>query len=198
MDQATAPEVDSNGTEKTRQDIEKTRSALTDKLNAIHDHVVNTAQTVRSSVEQTIHDAKQTVHEGVQSVKNSLDLKQQAKEHPWPMVGGAIFAGVVLANWTSGRRGNTNGNTSDAREGGAYPHADERPFSPLDTGRPAMSCGGVKEYVRVRFKEELHQIQTVAIGAAAGLCRDWLRRKMPALAARVEREIETLRAVKGT
>lgn len=193
MAQATDHAVENdNGTEKTRKELEETRSAMADKITAIHDRVTHAAQSVRDSVEQTVHDAKKTVHDGVQSVKDTFDLKQQAAQHPWPMIGGALFAGVVLANWTSGRRAAVNGKASHRYGASTLPDGGERTSNAMEADRGSTKCAQVKGFVQERFNEELNKVQTIAIGTGVGIVRDWLRVKAPALAARIEKEFDAL------
>jgi len=91
--------------------IQDTRESLTDKVALLEQTVVGTIQnatdavqdtvtTVKSAVQDSVEAVKDSVQESVtsvtDSVKETLDFAQHVRQHPWPMMAGAAFAGMAV------------------------------------------------------------------------------------------------------
>jgi ElaB/YqjD/DUF883 family membrane-anchored ribosome-binding protein len=88
--------------------MEQTRASLADKLDTLENEVLGTVHQATSAVANTVEDVKsvvgtvtETIEETVESVKETLNLKEQVRRHPWPMVGGAFAVGF-LGGWMLG------------------------------------------------------------------------------------------------
>jgi ElaB/YqjD/DUF883 family membrane-anchored ribosome-binding protein len=164
--------------------IEQTRSALTDKLETLETQVRGTVENARASVEETIQTLRSTVSETVESIKESLDLRQHVRRHPWLMLGGSIATGFVVGSYleraANGQRVSSRprGLTSvreDERERAAGPQA----AAPVPPGPQAEPRRGLLGWLLHEFDDEIDQVKQVAIGASMGLLRDYLRRNLP-------------------
>lgn len=85
------------GFQSLRQQMEQTRAALAGKLNALQKRMTSTIDTACDTVDETVHSATKSALDAVQVIKCTLDLKQQAKRHPWAMMGVATCIGALLA-----------------------------------------------------------------------------------------------------
>lgn len=156
---------------KIRQHIKATRTALTEKMDSLKDRVTNQVESTRTAVDNTIH-----------SIKRTFDLKHQVEQHPLPMIGGAVFAGVVLGHMTLNRRWPA----TEAHHNG-HEHS-EIPFEPAHANGIAAAVQASPEHspqqsekshwLQTRVQDELCQLQSVAIAAGLGVFRDWIERTM--------------------
>lgn len=160
-----------------RQHIDQTRSSLTEKLECLEGHVRGTVEGAKATVENTIQSVKDTV----QTVKQTFDLKYQTEQHPWPMVGGAVFAGFVAGRLTAPRRqhggprrfASPMGAAAAPAAAGAA-EAAYRPNGAARDGRPGMWLQLLGE-----FDQEINQLKSMAIGAAAAALRDYAKQYVP-------------------
>jgi ElaB/YqjD/DUF883 family membrane-anchored ribosome-binding protein len=153
--------------QEIRQQIKDTRSALTDKMESLKDRVTGQVETTRNSVDDTIH-----------SIKRTFDLKHQVDQHPWPMMGGAIFAGVVLGHMSRTRRWPT---TKPQHNGHVQ---SENQFEPAQangiasTVQASQEPSGENHWLQTRVQDELSRLQSEAIAAGLGVFRDWMERTL--------------------
>jgi ElaB/YqjD/DUF883 family membrane-anchored ribosome-binding protein len=80
-------------------EIDKKESELADKLETLEKKVVDVVQETTSAVEvarETVDHTIDAVHSAVDAVTNSLDLRKQVKQHPWPMMAIGFAAGFTL------------------------------------------------------------------------------------------------------
>ena len=88
----------------TDQQVAFARSTLTERFSALErrvvgtteqavDNVKETAATVRSVVTDAAHDIQDVMTQVSGGVRNSLDISQHVREHPWEIIGLAAAAG---------------------------------------------------------------------------------------------------------
>ena len=107
--------MDDNTPELIEQQMEQTRDSLTEKVSLLEQQVVGTIQSATDAVQDSVDSVKSavvdtmaTVSGGVKEsmhavsdgMKETLDVSKHVREHPLPMLGGAVaagfFAGMVL------------------------------------------------------------------------------------------------------
>jgi len=175
--------------EVLRQQIDDTRSSLTEKLEALEEHVTGTVQntkdtvaetiqTVKDTVEETVSTVKDTVEETVSTVKDTFNLNLQVERHPWPMLGGALVAGLVCGAAASKTRG----------------HRGPMPVSQLAShGEPPLRSVRAEAAASPeeghgpfgRFQEEVDQFAGLGVSLVLGLVRDVLRENLPQAAEQI-------------
>lgn len=152
-----------------REQIKSTRSALTEKVESLKDRVSNQVETTRNSVDNTIH-----------SIKRTFDLKHQVEQHPWPMIGGAVFAGVILGHLTLNRRWPASETPSlhlgHDRGEDLFRSARSNGFAAAHRAAPDHS--NKSHWLQSRIHGELSHLQSTAIAAGMGVFRDWIERSM--------------------
>lgn len=183
MDQE--PDLTDKPPEEIRQDIDDTRSRLTDKLESLEEQVRDTVQGARDSVEDTIESVKGTVHDTIRAVKRTFDLKYQTQKHPWGMFGGSLASGFILGSLLPTRarghdaRAGSPGSITEPQLGSRFLGNGHSPVSgevePASHRDTPSAMGNLLH----RFDGEIGQLKELAIGAAAGLVRDWLKQALP-------------------
>ena len=138
-----------------------TRSALTGKLELLEDRVQDKIQRVRAKVDSV----QDTVHGAVETVKRTFDLPYQVRQHPWPMVGASVAAGMVLARLVERRE----------------PAVEQENY---EAQRPNRFTA--------MFGDELHFLQRTAVGAVMSLVRNSLNKSFPGMAPETQRVIDGL------
>jgi ElaB/YqjD/DUF883 family membrane-anchored ribosome-binding protein len=173
----------SNDVDALRNQMDHTRSSLACKLEALEEKVRSTVESTKSTVEDTVKAAKDSVQETIQTVKRTFDLKYQVAQHPWAMMGCAIFTGAVVAHLTaprSPRREKHHGN-GGGDEG--YRHRQAGEFSePVQQWRSAAQRPSIKSRILGQFEDEVCKLQSIAVGAGIGALRDWVNKSLPSLA----------------
>lgn len=155
-------------TELIRQQMGQTRAALTEKMEALENQVLgavrdttgavtDTVRTVEATVRDTAQDVRATVREATSSLHDALDVSRHVQEHPWAMLGGAVFAGYV------------GGRLLDGLEQGRLP-------SPPASRR---STSSFLTALLDSFAPELDALKRLAIGTALGLMRDKIGESVP-------------------
>jgi len=91
-----------NELEVIHHQMEKTRASLADKLDTLENDVLGTVHSATSAVAHTVEDVKSAVgtvteslQETVQSVKETFNLNEHVRRHPWVMLGGAVTVGFL-------------------------------------------------------------------------------------------------------
>jgi hypothetical protein len=82
-------------TQVIRQQMEGTRTALSEKIEQLETQVTEKVAQATTSVTDTVENVSETVEETVETFKHTFDLKWQAENHPWMVVGGAILLGFL-------------------------------------------------------------------------------------------------------
>jgi len=163
-----------NETEVIRRQMEGTRTALSEKLekleNQLTDKVQQVGATVAETVESvsdTVENVKETVEETVEAVSHTFDLEWHAKQHPWALVGGAVFLGFLGARMLS------RPERSRRREYDRLPPPQPMPIAPAATGSTGHGPMG-------HLERESSDLKKVGIGMAMGVLREVVARAVPA------------------
>jgi ElaB/YqjD/DUF883 family membrane-anchored ribosome-binding protein len=162
-----------NEAELIRQQMVETRTALSDKLEALEERVVGTIEgtaqsvtdtvnTVQEAVEQTVSTVSETVEGTVESVKETFDLSGQMEKHPWLMVGGAVALGYL------------GGRLLDSVPTSTAPVSYATQTNGHTSGRPLLPG-----WLQSVAGPALEQLQTLALGAVAGLATDLIDQHAP-------------------
>jgi len=167
--------------EEIREQMAETRAALTDKLESLQERV-----------EGTVEAAQETVQDTLQAVKRTFDLKYQVNQRPWTMVGVSVLAGYTLGclgRVYGGRRAGApvpiNGTLADGRSSTFTAH-EVLPVRAPDPQLPVE-----KRSVLSQFDEELGKLKSVAIGAAMGLVRDWMKEAAPTVSHQLDEVMDS-------
>jgi len=181
-----------------RQHIDETRSSLTEKLETLEGQVRGTVQDAKATVEDTIENVKATVQDTVASVKKTFDLRYQTEQHPWAMVGGSVVAGYVLGTLATPPRGyhrSSGGtrqdySTSSRSQGFSEFRPNGASAASAASATPASSPSAKPSFlgqVLNQFHDEIEQVKGLAVGAAVGLLRDYVKQTLPpSLSAQVD------------
>jgi ElaB/YqjD/DUF883 family membrane-anchored ribosome-binding protein len=184
-----------------RQQIDVTRASITEKLEALEEQVVGTVQHARESVTETIETVKEkvqetvgtvteTVEETVTTVKEALDLRLQVQRHPWPMMGASFLVGLVAGTLVGESRRRGRIPIERLVSHGEIPLRSAPPPESARAERPAPREPGLRD----RFRDEIDQLKSVAIGMALGVARDFIKEavqeRMPQLADQIEDVID--------
>jgi ElaB/YqjD/DUF883 family membrane-anchored ribosome-binding protein len=206
---AQEPNLTSKPPDEIRRDIDQTRSSLTNKLETLEEQVRETVHGARETVEETIANVKGTVHDTVEAVKRNLDLSHQTQQHPWAMFGGSVVAGFVLGSlvptvgprtYRSARGSRLEKAEVQTRAEPEYVSRPQQEFS-AETGNgaadhgqhaPAQRRPGLLSGLLDQFRPEIEQLKQMAIGAAVGVVRDFVKESVPpALGPQVERVLDS-------
>lgn len=199
---AQEPDVNGKGPDAIRQDIEETRSSLTEKLETLEEQVRETVQGARASVEETIATVKGTVRDTVDTVKRTFDVSYQTTQHPWAMFGGSVLAGFVLGNVLPSVTERLEERRYEPEP--SYPpqteeHFMQREESPMGDGNAsrytehAPARRGILSGLLDQFHDEIEQVKKMAIGAAVGVVRDYVKEQAPpSMAPQVENILDSI------
>jgi ElaB/YqjD/DUF883 family membrane-anchored ribosome-binding protein len=165
--------------EVIRQQMAETRADLTEKLETLEGELADTVQnatgkvtetteSVRETVAETAETVRGSVHDTLASIKSTFDINRQVDQHPWLMFAGAVAAGYV---------------------GGCLASSLETPapFEPVLTTAEAEAghwsavpseASWLSETAE-KFKPEIDQMKSLALGAAISVARDLLGRYLP-------------------
>jgi len=183
-----------------RLQMQETRTALTEKLEALETQVVQTVQDAKDAVTETVDSVREAVHDTVDTVKGSMqdtvesvkeafDLERQVERHPWTMVGGSVALGY-LSGCLFGRMAEFGG-PSFAHGRGAAPatpsftHRNGGPLQSLSGNGAGTEASRPPEGPSVltsladTFHNEIGTLKGLAIGAAMGLVRDLVAKRVP-------------------
>jgi ElaB/YqjD/DUF883 family membrane-anchored ribosome-binding protein len=160
-----------NETEVIRQQMEGTRTALSEKLekleNQLTDKVQQAGTTVAETVESvsdTVENVKETVEQTVEAVSHTFDLEWHAKQHPWALLGGAVFVGFLGARMLS------RPERSRRRDYDRPPPQRPTPIAPV----AANGQGPLG-----RLEQESSDLKKMGIGMAMGVLREVVARAVP-------------------
>lgn len=190
-----AQEIDENDEAKRIHDrLDETRNALSEKLEALQDRMKDTVDTTRETVEETMRTVKQSVQDTLQSIKSTFDIKLQTQKHPLCMLSSSVFLGVFLSHLSDRRP--AAGHDRSTRKASGAAKTDPVASTMADSAQPA---GGpsLKQRLASQFHEELTKVQGLAIGVGAGIFRDWVKKAMPSIAAKLEEVIDSATSKMG-
>lgn len=152
--------------EAIRRQVEETKSQLVEKLGTLEQQVSETVQNAGATVNATVESVHETVEsvsgavqEAVKSVGNVFDVRGHVKAHPWLVVGGAAAFGFLMARRISRPRKIT---VTGWPKGLGQ---ETRPEVVAAAVRAAYESG-------TRVNSPWRQLQTLAVGAVAGLVQE--------------------------
>jgi hypothetical protein len=166
----------------------ETRAALTEKLETLQERMEGTVQTAHTAMENTVNEVKEGIHDTVDTVRRTFDLEYQVQQRPWVMMGAAVLAGYALAvlGHAAARRGSSSEVALPQHEGAEGLPPVVRTNESL-TGAPSLAPHSARSEPGLsRFDEEIGKLKSIAIGAAMGMVRDWLKESMPTVSGQVE------------
>jgi ElaB/YqjD/DUF883 family membrane-anchored ribosome-binding protein len=180
--------------EVLREQIRETHEALASKVSTLEDKVVGTVnntteavaetvENVKATVSETVEAVKETVTETIQTVKRTFDIEYQVREHPWPMMAGAVgagfLAGRLLPRVTCSVEKSFSNLRSDQPARSAYTSAAAA--APTHNGHGNVPSGQESWLggLAHQFRDELEQVKCIALGTLFGLVRDWAIQNLP-------------------
>jgi ElaB/YqjD/DUF883 family membrane-anchored ribosome-binding protein len=167
-----------NETEVIRNQMDETRTSLQDKLETLEQQVkdtvqetTETVQTVTEAVQETVETVKDTVQETVVSIKQSLDLSQHVRAHPW-----LFFAGATAAGFIGGRLLSGGGHHDEPSPGDATPvtyvAAPRAPRNGAKTAPAAPSQPSFWQRMLDKYSDEVGKLQGLAVATLAAVVRE--------------------------
>jgi ElaB/YqjD/DUF883 family membrane-anchored ribosome-binding protein len=148
--------------EAIHAEMAATRASLAGKVEALEEKVTRKVDDVKARVE----GAKDSIRRAREKVKLAFDLPHQVREHPWPMFGASVVAGLIIGSIT--RDSDVAGDKEDA-------HPEDAPRPPA---RPGL------------FAEEFRYLRHAAVGAMMSLVRNGLRQTFPGIAPQTDRAVD--------
>ena len=175
--------------EQIQRQIDATKASLVEKLGALETHVADSVQATTDSVSETVNSVKETVEsitdsvketvenvsESVQHVGEFLNIKRQAQQRPWAVVGVAVVTGCVAAYLLSGKR-----NPKTSRREERSPQGVESYSAP--TAPPIYAAAATKPKEEKKsgwFWDSLGSLSGLAIGSMMGIVRDMAVKELP-------------------
>ncbi len=214
-----AQELNENGEARKMHDrLDETRWALSEKVGALQDHVKDSVQSTRDSVQDTLQSVKRSVQDSLQSLKTTFDIPRQTREHPWCMLSGSVFLGVFLSHLTDRSKSAENGSNGRGKMGGGGAGGASRwsmaggqmprretPATGMAGPTPIPPAAApsspdepnMKQRLTLQFKDEISKVQKMAIGVGVGIFRDWIKKAMPSIAAKLEDVIDSATSKMG-
>jgi ElaB/YqjD/DUF883 family membrane-anchored ribosome-binding protein len=183
-----------NEPEVIRQQMQETRTSLTEKLETLEQQVVGTVQSAKTAVTETVENVKGAVQETVQSVKNTVDLPLQVRRHPWAMVGGSLAAGCLAGYLLTEPRRPPSFHALSAASHSDVPWPHPHPNGGT-RGRHAAEPSAMREpsheaqapssgpswlgELKHTFRNEIQQVEGLALATLLGALRDVVTRNVP-------------------
>jgi hypothetical protein len=178
--------------EEIRDQMAETRASLTEKLDSLQERVEETVEAAHASVDETVSAVKHTVQDTIQTVKRAFDVRYQVEQRPLTMVGVSVLAGYALGCLAPRARAmrtsmevHANGTQWESR-------------SPMHLASPApLPVPAQVEQPRAegsilhQFDAEIDKLKGVAIGAAMGWFRDYLKESMPTVSEQLGEVIDS-------
>jgi len=162
--------------EVIRHQMEGTRASLADKLDTLENQVLDTVHDATAAVAHTVEDVKsvvgsvtESIQETVENVKETFNLSEHVRHHPWGMLMGAAATGF-LGGWLIG----------PARREEETATAPRQPFTaPAPVASvPAKPAEPASE--KSSLLEPLESLKGVALGALMGVLREMVTDCVPA------------------
>jgi len=172
-----------NETEVIRQQMFDTRSALTEKLEALEeqvaakvkdttDSVAETVESVKDAVHDTVQTVSDTVDKTVESVKETFDLSLHFEEHPYVVLGGAVFLGFIGSRLLDrlAPPPATNGYRPESRQETGQPAYQ----SPPSRSEPSRGSEMVEA-----LRPAMSKLGQLAIGVTTGIIGEMVCKSIP-------------------
>ncbi len=171
--------ADDPNPEVIRQHMADTRADLTEKLETLEGEVADTVQNatgkitettegVRETVAETVDAVRGTVHDTLEGIKSTFDIAHQVDRHPWLM-----FAGAVAVGYAGGCLATSLDAPAPYEPALTTPEADGSHWGAVPSEASWLSETAQK------FKPEIDQVKSLALGAAISVARDLLGRYLP-------------------
>jgi ElaB/YqjD/DUF883 family membrane-anchored ribosome-binding protein len=152
--------------------MEGTRASLAEKLDTLETKVLGTVNEATSAVAHTVDDVKsvvgsvtESIQDTVETVKQTFNLKEQVRRHPWGMMGGAAVAGFLGGCLFGPSRRESKAATSAAQPDSRPPPARETRTESSSDNTPGL--------------EVLQHFKGLALGALLGVLRDMAAEALP-------------------
>ncbi len=174
--------------------VENTTSAVTDTVASVKEAVQDTVQSVKETVTGSVGAVKETLSDTAETVKDALDVRRYFEEYPWASFGASVAAGFVGGLLLGGGRAQGDritglhsrgqaftGPTPTAGYGGNGVTERERAAAreASFTAAPAHARPSWLNDLSAKFGDEMEKLKGVALGALAGLARDWVVQSTP-------------------
>jgi ElaB/YqjD/DUF883 family membrane-anchored ribosome-binding protein len=164
--------------EAIHAEMAATRASLAGKVEALEEKVTRKVDHVKAKVEH----AKDSIRRAGEKVKLTFDLPHQVREHPWPMFGASVVAGLIIGSITR-----DSDVAADRKEDNDFQLEFGRRVKKLaaqteDAPRPPAQPG--------LFAEEFRYLRQAAVGAMMSLVRDGLRQTFPGIAPQTDRAVD--------
>jgi ElaB/YqjD/DUF883 family membrane-anchored ribosome-binding protein len=176
-----------NELEVIRHQMEEKRASLADKLDALEDQVLETVHEAATAMTSTVRDVtgvvdsvKDNIHETVESIKETFNLSDRIRRHPWASVAGAFasgFAGAFLLSRSS-RQQEPPQPTPPRRETNGFAHGPVR--APVTDQQPAASSSEQTSPLGIAVTEALNTIKGMAVGTLLGVLNEVVGDAVPA------------------
>jgi ElaB/YqjD/DUF883 family membrane-anchored ribosome-binding protein len=183
--------------------LQEATSSVSETVQQVKDVVSDTVETVKDTVEGTVESVRDTVQGTVDTMKETFDLRRQVENHPWLMFGGACALGLVAGqllrpylrrlHWEGGPQAGRqypgpygymdpySSYTGTAENVAAFPppSAEVRREEPAPRQEAQAHQPGLLENLGSLLAPELSKFKGVAIGAALGMVRDYIKQSAP-------------------
>jgi len=183
--------------------MDDTRTSLADKIEALEDQVTDTVKEATTDVTDTVKTVKETVEEVTDDVKEAVsdvthsvadtvedmahnvasffDVTGHVRRHPWPVFGGAIFAGFIVERlWPRRQSAAAPKRFQEPASLSSIASAADRMDAFGQAAAPAAAVEKPKpERATGWFWDELRRLQGLAVSSVFGLARDVAARHLP-------------------
>ncbi len=170
-----------NELEVIRDQMEQKRASLSDKLDALEDHVLDTVHEVSNTVRdvtQTVDTVTENIHETVAAVKETFNVSDKIRQHPWLAIGGAFATGFVGALLLG-----SSEKKEAPRPTYRPPETNGTPPEPAQTpgkdSRQAESSSGLASQLGTAATEALTTLKGMAIGTLMGVLSEVVGDMLP-------------------
>jgi ElaB/YqjD/DUF883 family membrane-anchored ribosome-binding protein len=194
--------MDNEPEEVIKHQMLETRASLAEKLETLEQQVVGTVQSassavtdtvesVKEAVQQTVETARASVRETVDAVKETFDISEHVRNHPWVMVGGSLAVGYVagcLLNRSESAESRAypggvpslstlSARSSVERDGGMGRGTLEEATSAraTETSAPQRLLGDLGQ----KFETEIQKLKGLAMGTMLGVVRELIANSAP-------------------
>jgi ElaB/YqjD/DUF883 family membrane-anchored ribosome-binding protein len=195
-----------NELEVIRHQMEEKRASLADKLDALQEQVLETVHeatsavtntvrdvtdvvdTVKENIQETVDTVKGKVEETVESVKETFNVSEKIREHPWVALGGGFAVGLAGGIFLgSSSRGRGNYSSSSYR---SEPYSPPEPVrSSTRQPQASESSSGLTSQLGTAATEALNTVKGMAIGTLMGVLNELVGQAVPAT---MKSEVEKL------